>query len=559
MKKMVAMVGVVMLMVFTGMCAVDVTVDLTDRQQTMEGFGGFGPGKNWWSKAPFFSNAYINTMIDDLGFTMIRENAFCNIECTNDNSDPNNLDLAAMEAQIDDLCRGSGTSDGGSGMYGSDITDVEFGKQMVYWKALKTKADASDEPLRLIASIWSPPPWMKKCNCIKGDGAGSPNITDTKVTLKPGVTYLQELGEYMAGWALLMQKKVGMLPYAMSLQNEPVFKEPYGSCVYNGPLYAQALKEVRKRLDAEDLQAVKLYGNEDVTETVSRIVSWCRDIAAVPEALSALHVLATHNYASNAITPTSPDVNRWKGLGNIAQVLLQGKNHWMTESGMGGISAEKGFAAARGIYLGIKYGRITAWTWWYLIENVLSNSGSIYDSGYFYKQFTRFIRPGAVHVGATTTDDKVGAIAFEHAFNNCYTVLLVNDESGSKEIKISGAGLPASFSIFQSSTSTSDRCASKGTYTTGNTLTIPGKSVVTLVSGKYQGTKEGAVASDRPVPVRRASMVPAVRRGTLFTLNGKVVARNIDADKLRQGATMGIRPGCYLLRGKSGTTMMQVK
>lgn len=534
--------------------AVNVTVDLDSSMQMMEGFGGFGPGKTWWSSAPHFSSAYIDALIDDLGFTMVRDEVFCNTECTNDNGDPAQLDVAAMEAQMNNDCSGDGTSDGGSGMYGTDKTDANFGEQVPFWQALKQRADASQEPLRIIGSVWSPPPWMKKCKCIKGDGAAAPDISETTVTLVPGQQTLDELAEFLAGWAKLFNKHVGAYPYAISLQNEALFKEPYASCVYDPPTYVAAIKAVRSRLNAEGLNNIRLYGWEDVTADMSRIIKWAREFEHDTEAKNAISVLAIHNYFHDAITPSSPSANNWRSVGAVANMLLGGKNSWMTESGMGGTSASHGFAGAKGIYLGIKYGRIAAWTWWYTIDNVVDNSGNVYHSGAFYKQFTRFVRPGAIHVGSSSDDDLVGSVAFHHEFNNCFTVVLLNDASSSKTVTVSGTGLPASFEMHQSSSS--DRCASKGSYSTGSSLTMPAKSVVTLVSGKYTGTAEGAQV---PVAPNAATVAPRVGRlsgasARVYSLNGETIAELGDHAALEAFVERGrlngspLQPGCYVVR-----------
>jgi len=550
---------------------ITVQVNLGERMQTMEGFGGFGPDKMWWGAGSSFNAGYISALIDNLGFTMIRDEVFCNIECTNDNNDPHNLDLAAMESQISNVCRGDGTSDGFNGMYGQDMTDAEFGQQVVFWNQLKAKAEASSEPLRIIGSVWSPPPWMKKCGCIKGDKAASPQITETTVTLKDGQETLDELGEFLAGWVKLFNKKTGMYPYALSIQNEARFKEPYGSCVYDAPLYAKAIKTVRKRLDKEGFSDILLYGNEDVSNANAdainpQVITWNRAFAADPEALAALDIYAVHNYFADAVTPSSPSVTSWMGIGNISKVILGGKKVWMTESGMGGTGASNGFSGAKGVYNGIKYGNLSAWTWWYTIDNVVSGSGSIYHSGYYYKQFTRFIRPGAVHVGSTCGDEQIGTLAFEHKANNCYTVLLINTSSSSKSITLSGAGLPSSFKVFQ--TSSSDRCASKGNYSLGGSLSLPSQSVVTLVSGKYigtAGTETNTVYQSNGRITKPASLhVIAAEGGSVFNLKGECIAHVKDNAALKAFTQSGlingtrVRPGCYLVRNAGGSNVVKV-
>jgi len=53
---------------------VPVTINLSNQFQLIEGFGGFGAMKEYWSVAPFTSDEFVNTHCNDLGLTILRDN-----------------------------------------------------------------------------------------------------------------------------------------------------------------------------------------------------------------------------------------------------------------------------------------------------------------------------------------------------------------------------------------------------------------------------------------------------------------------------------------------------
>jgi len=167
--------------------AVKISVNKGTTYQTIEGFGAHGAMDVWWEGGPFFNQAFLDRMIDDLGLTIVRNE-----------------------------------------YYPPDDNQCNFAKQTPYLRAMKEKAAASGEPLKFIATFWSPPAAFKDNNSIKQGGRVLPE-------------HYADLGKYAVS-AIAAYKDIGIDLYALSLQNEPNFKEPYNSCVYNPGQYRDMLK-----------------------------------------------------------------------------------------------------------------------------------------------------------------------------------------------------------------------------------------------------------------------------------------------------------------------------
>ncbi len=157
-----------------------------------------------------------------------------------------------------------------------------------------------------------------------------------------------------------------------------------------------------------------------------------------------------------------------------------GKPQWMTETS-GYQDAWNGtpgaFSLGVDIMSGLNNGNMSGWVWWQGSENPGSANvgdfalmnGSVKGKKYYVsKQFYRYIRPGAVRVGATSTNANVFVSAYEHTGQGTHTIVLANTSTTTQNVTVGGAGLPATFTIFR--TSATDNAADVGTYTAGTTL-----------------------------------------------------------------------------------------
>ena len=52
--------------------AVNVSVNVSAAYQTIDGFGAHGVMDVWWGSGPFYDQAFLDRVIDDLGLTIVR-------------------------------------------------------------------------------------------------------------------------------------------------------------------------------------------------------------------------------------------------------------------------------------------------------------------------------------------------------------------------------------------------------------------------------------------------------------------------------------------------------
>jgi glucuronoarabinoxylan endo-1,4-beta-xylanase len=438
----------------------DVTINKSQRHQTIDGFGFFGAQNTWWSgSSSLWSDAWGDQVISDLGITIWR----------NEHYPPS-----------DNLHQ----------------QDANWTKQSPVVQGLKRKADQYGVNLKFIFTVWSPPASMKVrvTDNVREIGVPHPFGTKSGGALDP-----TKYGEFAAwmGSGIENYRALGIEPYAVSPQNEPFFVHSFNSCWYKQEWYPEMLVGAMSILKA-NYPNVRVFGSEGMLEMEAADNNWQwfyhKQILDSAAARANIDILAVHGY-SDGVAPTSGST-----LGHLWQNHKQrfadpmGKKQWMTEtSGYqdAWIASPGAFALGLDIMSALNNGNVAGWVWWQGSENPGSTggigefalmNGLVKGKKYYVsKQFYRYIRPGAVRVGATSNNSNVFVSAYEHSTAGTHTIVVANTSTSTQTITLGGAGLPASFTIYR--TSASENAADVGQYATGSSLSLPARSITTLQAG----------------------------------------------------------------------------
>jgi glucuronoarabinoxylan endo-1,4-beta-xylanase len=447
-----------------------VHVDRSVKYQTIEGFGFFGARDSWWAPPRQLVDAeWARMVIDDLGLTMWRNEYYP----PSDRSD------------------GQGS-------------DADWGKQGPVIAALRDRAAASRVPLKVILTVWSPPSSMKCASDPHAIYEGKPNPDGTK----NGGAVCPSRRERFAEWlvdGLQLYALSGVKVYALSFQNEPLFRQPYNSGRYPQGAYADTLASIGPAIHAR-FPDVKLFGPEGLLDTEAGKNDCDFDpywytghLLAHPRALRQLGAFAVHAYSPSMLpTATSRAARRW---GNFhSAVARTGLPTWMTETS-GYVDAWEGgknakgedrpgaFDLAQAIFAALYYGKVSAWLWWQGSESrgmsefnlmVGTQVGKRYQAS---KHFYRFIRPGARMLRSSSDDPSVLAVAFTHERLGNFVSVLINAARSERAVKLVGDGVPAELDAYVTSASTS--IASSATRAARDAITLPPRSITTLVAGRY--------------------------------------------------------------------------
>ncbi|MEO8764021.1 MAG: hypothetical protein ABI416_07030 [Ginsengibacter sp.] len=441
-----------------------VTIDRTQKYQTIDGFGFFGAKGVWWDKASSLYNDIWGTqVIQDLGVTIWRTELF-----------PPSTTTVQQDADWD--------------------------KEKSTVTGLSRIATAERVPLKFIFTVWSPPADFK-CALDANDDpiTGTPNPGGTKNggTLDP--SKYSDYGNWIADGIQLF-KNSGIDIYAFSPQNEPLFKQPFNSCFYKPTgSYANMIKNVIPTVKTR-FPNVKVFGPENMLEMeggTDRQYFYNANLISDNTALQNIDILAVHGY-SDGISPTGSSklANLWSTT-KTEHAIPSGKPYWMTEtSGYSdnwlGTAAQKSGALnlAMDIHAALYHGNASAWIWWQGSQNdaigefnLMKGTEEKGKKYYVSKHFYRFIRPGARMV-KVTYEEAAGIFvsAFENTIMNSFTVVLINNSDKQVKINFAGADIPDTFDYYLSTEAAGDNC-SRQIPVAKDKVTLPPFSVTTLLNG----------------------------------------------------------------------------
>ena len=471
--------GIGILLISTTMFAQSVVeINKAQKFQTIDGFGGFT------SLTPSsYNSQLVDKIVNDLGATIIRSTVPTDMEIKNDNSDPFNTNMAAYNLSVSD-----GTS--------QEVGPLKTLTPML--KDLKLKAIASKEPMKLIASSWSPPGWMKYIGATFGtDNTWNRLITlewekvhpenDPKV--RPVKDYKEEYAEYIVAYLKFFKQETGFELYAISLQNEPNFALSYMSCIYSPEALAGLIRVTGRRIKAAGL-STKIFWSEDIGDlgTYTQYINAVRlDTGGADKYAD---IAACHAYNATGTLAGSTSASTWEGMHKVSN-RSRPRPFWMTETSGYGLGYDGAFSLTKAMYIALKFGKVSAWVWWSLSENRSDESDysmmttqSIQPKRYYVsKNFYRYIRPEAISVGAVcSTDVDILPLAFQHDVNKTLTVVLINQSTSDKTITLNlkdPSVSPKKYARYR--TSASENCVNIDSLSSTATITLPKESITTLI------------------------------------------------------------------------------
>ncbi|MCC5932506.1 MAG: hypothetical protein JJU28_24895 [Cyclobacteriaceae bacterium] len=458
-------------------------IDFGTSFQTMQGFGFFGGRDVWWGSQNshhFFNDAWLDQVIGDLGMSMWRNELY-------PHNPPNEITASSQ--------------------------DAHWEKQKPLVQALKSKADEMEVDLRIILTAWTPPgafkwnswgySWPGDVNAQRGPGDQGdfwPERGDMAESNNSGSLNPNKYQEFAKWWvdALDMYKDIGVDVFAISLQNEPAFKQFFNSCFYTTHWYAEMINAVVPRIK-EAYPDVLIFGSEHMllNEGRSSDFQWFyhQRLKDDPTAMNYIDALAVHGYLDGVNASSGTELSQYWSNHKREFSEPSGKMAWMTETS-GYVDAWEGsgdkpgaFGMAIDMATGILFGDVSAWVYWqgsalsgideFNLMSDLTKGKKYYASRNYY----HFIRPGAVRVAASSENEGVTLLAFKHEDHQTQTLLVLNtkNEEVPVSLNIEGMEINGPFEIFVSSNE--ENCAFKGQRNADEVIVLPSRSIVTLHAG----------------------------------------------------------------------------
>lgn len=307
-------------------------------------------------------------------------------------------------------------------------TDGSYGETQTMQQAI---ARASD--LKIWSTPISPPASMKSNgSTICNTGSGNASLLTTSYG-----AYATYLSNYISG----LRSNFGINLYALSLANEPDYcPSAYDGAVWSGTaLHDFVLNNLGPTFLTNGQNGVRVMMPE--TSTWADLPSYGNPTFTDPAAAALVSIAASHDYdyfncAGNPSTCAYPN----------AQAI--GKSLWETEvSSLTAFdpSITDALVWAQDINDWMTVANANAWNWWWLIgvnndnEGIMNNtskssppSGVIATRLYAIGNYSKFVRPGWVRIGATATPvSGVSISAYKNPVTGDFAIVAINHNTSS--------------------------------------------------------------------------------------------------------------------------------
>jgi len=401
----------------------EVSVDLSTTYQTIDGFGGFGGNAAPWHTdyAPFYGDAWLKLVVDNIGMTLMRTEAYPHPEQEN-----------------------------------------AWDRMIPYWKALKAYADSRGEPMKVFATVWTPPSKWKNSNSV---GWGRLNMQ-----------YKDQYADYLVDYIKRFKNQAGYDLYAIGPANEPqVFDHPFNTCGWEAKDLASLTISLAQKIKTAGLNTL-IEISDDLQLHAGYHLDLLRAGIIQDTMVNRIANISSQHYGTNENWPQA-----FGPYGSASKIY--NRTAWNSEFGNGPDTWEFSFKNSRAMYEMLNYG-YAAIVYWVIGVNRTARNNSLMGDGrmgpkaYGAKAFFRYIRPGAVRVETKNDNTNLYSLAFAHEDNKTLTLVLLN--AGSQQtvtIKDNGS-MPSEWDVYL--TGNGNNCVKKGTVSPGGTVTIPSNTVATL-------------------------------------------------------------------------------
>jgi glucuronoarabinoxylan endo-1,4-beta-xylanase len=252
----------------------------------------------------------------------------------------------------------------------------------------------------------------------------------------------EEWATLLAAFGLQLKARTGVDLYAVSVQNEPDHdtKGEYDMCLWDAASLREFIKVLGPKLAVLHPRPKLMAPEPSGWHNLWTDRDYMGAIAADPVALGYLDIVGTHQYDFDV----------------VAHPLPRGKPLWQTEmSGFDGpdTDIQNGVTVAKWIHTAIVTGSASAWHYWWLFgrkndnQGLINRDGSIPKRLYTLGNYSKFIRPGFVHVDTRGGAPGLYLSAYKGSEPGAFVVVAINDTGGEVELTLTLEGLSSDAAV----------------------------------------------------------------------------------------------------------------
>ncbi len=303
----------------------------------------------------------------------------------------------------------------GDGELGFTVLRVFVNPNKNQWNlAVPTAKTASDMGVTVFASPWEPPSNLAE----SGGSNGKLHLPESNYGAY--AQHLNDFGTYM--------KDNGVDLYSISVQNEPDFASEW--TYWSSDETTNFLANYGDKITSTRVMSPESF--QYTPENASWILGgqdggkkYYNKILNNAKAMANCDLFGTHFYG------TTRDWMDFPALEN------SGKEIWMTEVYVPNSDANsnerwpEAIQVAENIHNGLVVGNMSAYVWWYIRRNYgpMNEDGTISKRGYMMAQYSKYVRPGDIRIGATEQPADGVYVSAYKGNDNQVTIVAINKSS----------------------------------------------------------------------------------------------------------------------------------
>jgi len=368
-----------------------ITLDPSEKYQEIDGFGTCLITFTTWPEA-YHDPAFWDTIVNDLGVSLMRIPMPEHMERTNDNDDPDIFNWQNFYT-------------------GDNANRSGFDSGMNLLQELQSRGVN-----RFLATPWSPPDFTKTHKSPIEGGFLRADMYD-------------EYAEYMAAYLIMAKKLYGIDIQNISLQNELLFIEPYRSCIFHPEAAREGVRALMHKLKKEGIQA-KIVMPEDMMFT-GRMMSYIKPTMEDEVTQNFKGYFGTHRHGG------ADELQEW-----VKQTQDFQKKYWMTETSGHNPDWNGAFKLANDMVDYLEVGNFSAWIYWQITDRNTSGRYALMMDGkptpkyYAAKHFYRYIRPDARRIKSESPNNHLRVTSYLHPKNGALTSVIINNSDTTQTINI---------------------------------------------------------------------------------------------------------------------------
>ncbi|KAK3941781.1 glycoside hydrolase superfamily [Diplogelasinospora grovesii] len=451
--------------VVTRQASTTVTVNLSRRYQTIDGFGfseAFQRAYNIYNLAEPKRSQLIDLLFNTTsgaGFSIVRNGIGSS---PNSSNDWMNTILPTGPSSPAAMSNASYVWDSkDSGQLWVSQQAVKYGVKTFY------------------ADAWSAPGFMKS---NRKDSGGGFLCGVAGATCSSG-DWRQAYADYLVKYIQFYQQS-GVNVTHLGFLNEPDISTSYASMLSNGQQSADFIRVLYPTLQIANLSSVNIACCDATGWKIQATMTQGLKDAGVEDMIG---IITSHTYTSgvSGTLPTSRKV--WET--ECSDLSGGWSTAWYTNGAAG-----DGFTWANNIYTGLTSGNVSAYLWWVATQDKATNNNNnekliLVDGGDYvvakrfwaFAQYSRTIRPGATRVGISGGSN-LKTTAFQNA-DGTVAVNVINSSTSAAVLSVAGVLKAASAKawVTDASNDMTPIAVTVGADGSVSGVTVPGRGMVSFV------------------------------------------------------------------------------